>query len=353
MKNSNTTVSWFEDIRTEVNEVNSDIEAFAQCISQSKVDNNIKIINLLKSIDFMNSGLSQEVLNKRQDPNQWCGDLQFSTEFLIHYLENDTGHDDIDMSDIDRSLYLIAKMFEGAVIHGETETAFAAQAGLMNGVLNIRNKFFSLDDKVRESYMQTCKKYLESCYLCVSVKNIIDKSNKNLRLKQKNLAAEFARLEESKHKMALMIKQSPQLAEQINEVWSQTYIQSHFMWRPEMIELYKMLVELRIARSGLIFKGYMLETEEKRIFFYREIADRLEDIVRTIPVPEDPEILSKLQEMMEGSLSKAEKIDSDFDTLGNMMEDFDKRLQNIGKTKQQSKMLESTLSDIEKNKAEK
>ena len=39
-----------------------------------------------------------------------------------------------------------------------------------------------------------------------------------------------------------------------------------------------------------------------------------------------------------------------FDTLGNMMDNFDKRLQNIGKTKQQSKMLENTLSDIEKNK---
>ena len=353
MKSSNTTVSWFDNIRKEITETNSDIEISAQEIGKSKADNNIKIINLLKSINFADSGLSQEVLNKRSNPNQWCGDLQYSAEFLIHYLENDTFRDDIDMSDIDRSLYLIAKMFEGAVIHGETETAFAAQAGLMNGFLNIRNKFFSVDDNVRENYMQACKKYLESYYLYIAVKNMIDKSNKNLHLKQKNLSAEFEKLEENKHKMALMIMQSPQLAEQLNEVWSQNYMQSHFMWKPEINDLYKMLVELRIARSGLIFKGYMLETEEKQIFFYREIADRLEDIVRTIPVPEDPERLSKLQEMMEGSLSKAEKIDSDFDTLGNMMEDFDKRLQNIGKTKQQSKMLESTLSDIEKNKAEK
>ncbi len=346
-------VSWFDKIKKEINETNSDIETLAQNITTRKTENDRKIIQLLKGIDFVSSGLSAEILDKKTNPNQWCGDLQYAVEILINHLTHDTPRgDNIDMSEIDRSLYLIARMFEGAVIHGEVETAFAAKAGLMNGFFNIRNKIFSLDDNVRDNYMQACKKYLDSYYLYIAVKNIIDKSNENLRRKQDNLAGEFRKLEKNKDKMAYMITVSPELVDQLSVIQQQTYLQSHFMWSPEIVDLYRMLVEFRITQSGLLFKGYLLEAEEKRIYFYKEIATKLEDIVRTVPVPEDPDILLKLQKMMEGTISKAEKIDSDFDVLGNMMNEFDKKLQSVGRSKQQSKMFAGTWSDIEKKTGE-
>ncbi len=349
MESVSTSGSWFDKIKKEISQTNGDIEMLAQDITARKTENNRQLIQLLKGIDFVSSGLSSEILNKKTNPNQWCGDLQYAVEILISHLEHDTPRgDDIDISEIDRSLYLIARMFEGAVIHGEVETAFAAKAGLMNGFFNIRNNVFSLDDNVRDNYMQACKKYLDSYYLYIAVKNIIDKSNENLHRKQANLSKEFRKLEENKDKMAYMITVSPELVDQLSVIQRQSYLQSHFMWTSEMVDLYRMLVEFRITQSGLLFKGYLLEAEEKRIYFYQEIAAKLEDIVRTVPVAEDPDILLKLQKMMEGTISKAEKIDNDFDVLGNMMSEFDKKLQSIGRSRQQSKMVASTWSDIEK-----
>lgn len=342
-------ISWFDKIKKEIHDINSDIEVCAEEITDNKSENDSKIINLLKSIDFSSSNLSQEVLNKKTKPDQWCGDLEYAVMILVSHLESNAQYNnEMDMSEIDKSLYLIAKMFQGAIINGEMETAFAAKAGLLTGFFRIRDKAFSLDDEVRDNYIKDCKKYLDNYYLYVSVKNIIDKSIVNLNQRQQSLLNESKKFESAKQKMAHMIIKSPKLFEQIKRSLFQTYMQSHLLWTSEIIELYQMLVELRIVQSELTFKGYMLETEEKHIYFYREIATKLEDMIRNIPVPEDKNILSKMESMMEDTLEEAEKIDNDFDKLEQLMNDFDERFKDIGKNRRQLKTVTTTINDINK-----
>lgn len=348
MTASGSSGSWLAQISREVEDKNSEIVMMSQQITPDKLTNNRLIADVLRSINFTDSRIPSDKLNHKSNPKQPYGDLEYAVLMLISELDNDTEQYDFDMTDIDHYLFLMAKILDAAVRHGETETAYAARAGLMNGCFKIRKQLNITDTAIRNNYYQACRKYLDACYLYISVKSIIDISNDNLRIKRNDLGNEMKKLDGAKDSMTLMLKDSPELLAQIREIWTQTYMKNHLMWSKEMLELYEMMVEMRITESGLLFKGYMLESEEKHMFFYREIASKLGDIIKTIPAPEDPNMLAKMEAMMNDALQQAERIDSDFYALGQMMTSFESRLKSMGKSAQQKKMAASTMSDLER-----
>ena len=323
------------ELSREIESNNSSIVTDAGCITPDKTVNNQLMIRELLAVDFRSSRIPREILDRKRDRRQPCGDLEYSVRTMIRELQLDTKPSEIDMTETDRYLYLIIRILQNAVAQGNVETAFAARAGLMNGLLRVRNQLDTPDRSIRDNYLRASVKYLETCYLYISVKNMIDISNGNMSIKRRQLSNEYNKLEDSKDSMVMIIKESPGLVEQLRDILGQTYLGSHYMWDERTLELYEMMVRMRIAESGLRFKGFQIETEEKRLAFLTETASKLEDIVSMIPVPEDPDILEKITGLIDDVINRAEQIDKDYDDMGRLMDSFKQRMNAIGERSRQ------------------
>lgn len=322
--------TWMEDIGAEIQRNNQSIETQTAQITSDTEANKRLLLKILRGIDFFHSRLPQEFLNKKTNPRQPYGDFQVKIETLIQRIENDTSVFEMDITAIDRYLFLMAKILAGAIASGCQGTAAAARKSLTTGFLKVRSNCMVLqNDASRQQYLQKATAYLNDCYLYISVKNMIDITDPNLEQRKKSMQTEYQRLEESKDHVIDMIMANPVLLEQMQHSLRTTFLQSGKTWSPMILQLYEMLVQFRISESRLNYESLLLDTEMKKRLFYQDVAGKLGARIVTIPAPEDVTLMEKFGSMINSSFEEAERADQDAARLDEMMSAFEMGLQSI------------------------
>ncbi len=319
-------VSWLQNISNTVNQNNRELEEKAVKITEENKMDGSQIISVLESINFKDSLLPEDVLELKGESSHETGDLEYARDLCVETLKDDKEPFNADITNIDKSLYMISVMFESAVRHGESEAAFAAKAGLINGIFNIRKRFHGIDERIRDSFLAECESYLEKYYLLISVKSAADVTRRNLEQNKRKYGEEYEKLEITKDQIAEVFLENPLLQEQIREIQDQTFSSSGTYWAPELRQFYEILVQIRISESGLYFKDFMIKTMEKQLFYYQEVSGKLEDILRVIPVPEDPDMVNKVIDLVDDLFGHGKEVDDNFAKLSSMMDQLDKRI---------------------------
>ena len=344
-----TTTPLVDNMGGRIESFNSGIISQADVITADYKKNKKAILDILCGIDLSRSKLPADFLDhkeKEADRNNPFrpGDFQVKITGMINRLKNDNSEYDFDISSVDRYLFLIAKILAGAVASGCKETAIAARQNLATGLLRVRTNLLipqDMDSRVR--YAEKCTEYLSICYTYVSVMNMIDVTNSNIEQQKKFIEAETKKIENSKEMLADLILTSPPLAEGLREANRTTFIEAGSTWKREIVDLYEMIVQMRIAESNLKFKGLHLEIQEKRLFFYREASEKLKAYVASVPVPEDAGLMDKMQDLVSSTISEADKVQSDFLRLNDMMEKFSESVRSLSDNSKKSEFIGGDL----------
>lgn len=338
-----------ESISGEVEKVNSSIMHQADAITSDYSDNKMIILNVLRSIDLSKSKLPAEFLQykaKEEDKNNPFrpGDFEVKLSQIISRIENDNSTYDFDISSVDKYLFLIAKILSSAVASGCTETAKAARTCFATGFLRVRkNLLIPQDEELKIQFTEKCTEYMSVCYTYVSVMNMIDITNINLIRNKSSIETEVNKIEKSKDMLADLIKSSPALIKDIREASKTTFLSAGSTWKREIVDLYETIVQMRIAESNLKFKGLRLDIEEKRLYFYREVAEKLKAYVTSVPVPEDAGLIDKVKDLFSGTLQEADRVQTDFMKLNEMMDKFTESVRDISSSSKKSEFISGSF----------
>ena len=334
-----------DEISGRIQKLNSEIIGQSEVITADYRKNKASILDILRGIDLSKSKLPAEFLNHkekeadRKNPYR-PGDFQVKLNGMISRLEKDNLEYDFDISSVDRYLFLIAKILAGAVASGCRETAIAARQSLATGLLRVRtNLLIPQDEASKLRYTERCTEYLSVCYTYVSVMNMIDVTNTNIEQNKKLIETETKKIEDSKDMLAELILTSPAIASELGRIKHTTFIESGSGWKREIADLYEMIVQMRIAESNLRFKGLHLDIQQKRMFFYREAAEKLKAYVASVPVPDDEGLLDKMKDMVSSTLSEADKVQSDYMRLNDMMEKFSESIRSLSDNTKKSEFI--------------
>ena len=249
-----------KQVQADIEKRNSSLEEQSKVITSDSRRNIRVILGLLRTIDFSASRLPPEFLEKRENIFQQYGDFETNIRKMITRMENDDYSFDIDISEIDRYLFLIAKMLAGSIASGLKETAVSARISLANGLFRIReNLKITTEPSRRDAYLEKSVMYMSNCYTYVSVKNMIDITKINLEQTKKAVVKESDALEETKNRITDVIIQTPTLMSSVIDNYSMTFAQSGRTWSRELIELFEMIIQTRIAESNVQFKAHRLE----------------------------------------------------------------------------------------------
>jgi len=343
------TEAWMEDIGTEVKNKNKSIETQTALITSDTEANRNLILNILKGIDFSESRLPEEFLNKKKDPRQSYGNFQMKVMQLIRLMENDTSVFEMDITDIDRYLFLMAKILSAAVKSGFQGTAAAARKCLTDGFIKVRSNCTVLQDEAsRRQYLEKAVEYLNNCYLYISVRNMMDITNHNLQKRKKSMDEEVRHLEDAKDHVIDMMLANPELVGQLQNAFRTTYIMGGQLWSPYIRNLYEMLVQFRISESKLQYEGMLLNTETEKMFFYRNVSEKLNSLITNIPAPEDVNLMEKFGNIINSSMDEAERVDRESVRLDEMMASFENGLQAmVGDPDRQAAFAAKTYQSLE------
>ena len=322
--------TWMDDIGTEVQRNNQSIESQTTQITSDTENNKRLLLDILKGIDFFKSRLPQEFLSKKTDSRQLYGDFQLKIHTLIQYIEMDDSQFEMDITEIDRYLFLMAKILAGAIDSGCQGTAAAARKCLTTGFMKVRANCLVLQNEAsRRQYLENAVQYLNNCYLYISVKNMMDITGQNLQRRKKSMQEEVHRLEEAKDDLTDMVLSSPELFGQMQMALHTTFRQAGHTWSAQMHQLYEMLVQFRISGSNLQYEGLLLDVETKKMFFYQDVANKLNSLITTIPAPVDVNLMNKFNNIISSSVEESERVDQDAVRLDDMMMSFESSLHSL------------------------
>lgn len=342
--------TWKEDIGTEVQKNNQSIESQTAQITWDTETNKRLILDILRGIDFFKSRLPQEFLSKKTDPQQLYGDFQLKIYTLIQHMEMDTSQFEMDITEIDRYLFLMAKILAGAVESGCQGTAAASRKCLTTGFMKVRANCLVLQNEAsRRQYLENAVQYLNHCYLYISVKNMMDITQQNLQRRKKSMLEETQHLEDAKDDLTNMVLANPELFGQMQMALHTTFRQAGHTWSAQLQQLYEMLVQLRISGSKLQYEGLLLDVETKKMFFYQDVANKLNSMITTIPAPVDVNLMKKFDHIISSSVEESERVDQDIVRLDNMMLSFENSLQALPfDSSRQASFMAKTYQRLEK-----
>ena len=338
-----------KQVQADIEKRNSSLEEQSKVITSDSRRNIRVILGLLRTIDFSASRLPPDFLEKRENIFQQYGDFETNIRKMITRMENDDYSFDIDISEIDRYLFLIAKMLAGSIASGLKETAVSARISLANGLFRIReNLKITTEPSRRDAYLEKSVMYMSNCYTYVSVKNMIDITKINLEQTKKAVVKESDALEETKNRITDVIIQTPTLMSSVIDNYSMTFAQSGRTWSRELIELFEMIIQTRIAESNVQFKAHRLELEEKRMLMLKGLASKLNGFVTSVPVPDDPNLLDKMNDIMQATLNEANEVQNDFDKLSDMVDAFTQKMNALSERSRQDSLAADAYRGVEK-----
>ncbi len=342
---SNPLTAWFRDKK---NKKAQKLEAKAKMMSNSRAENELAIVNVLRGIDFTDSTLPAEKLDYKSNEAQPYGDLEFAVLDAIDLMENNTqDYSGLDISAIDSKILEIAQHLSDAVRAGNVNRAFAAKSALIVAIDRIRNSIPTVPEMMRQDYIKTSADYLEIWTTLITSCTSLDVIEENLSTRKQSIETKQKNSEEENRKMAEKLAKDPEFNQKVSSVMDQTFIGNSTEWDTETMNIYNWLVKQRIEKSSLNFELLQYDMLIKQSGFQSKIVSDFQTKVIEVPVPTDPNLMNKYKEMVENEFKAAAEIDAQFDELGEFMDNIDQRIEMMANAKGSIRMKHMAMESVE------
>lgn len=327
-KSSNIFSRWME--RRKERRMEAEEEA-AKLITNAIVKNQNTIIDKLSSIDFLHSRLPKSVLEAKSSENQRCCDLELATKVIIQTLVKDPQIIKMDIRQFDQKLLTLVLLFKQAVEQGDVRAAYAAKAGLIRAVKDIRSRIPQNQPELARQFVEVNTNYLDQWITLVSLAQVTDRTKQNVDDQRKRHILSEEKDNESTEKLRKQIMEDPAFAVAFNELRNREGDEDRSKWNSDQKEVHRLMVERRMDKVNLDLNSLLLQQQEMALTTKIGQLDVLHAQVASLPIVADPNLLTKFQDSVNDLIKKLAEIDNEIDETLKTMDDIEGRIQQLSR----------------------
>ena len=276
-------------------------------INSKRADNEKKICTVLDAINFGSSPLPVEVLDKKTDPNQPYGDIEYDIFVASQMIRNNTqDYSGLDISAIDSGIYQIANFANHAVVEGNVHTVKAACRGLLVMIGHVRDMIPTIPVDLQKGFLKSAEEYVNLWILYITNNTALDRLERNAQARKAFIASRSADLEATADKLADRLINDEEFGKQYVMIKNQSYLKDGENWTPDMLEMFKQLVDRRIEESSLRFEMLHYNIDVMKIEAEKSILEHIRTVLSSVPAPNAPNLINKYKEIINKSSEEAE-----------------------------------------------
>jgi len=324
-KTSNPFKLWKEKREAKKKEI---AEQAAMEITNDIAENENKIISVLESVDFLHSKLPEYELNQSSNPEHSCGDIEYATKAIVHYLKKNPQGVLIDIRELDTRLLELAYIFKDAVKTGKISTARGALKAIHTGVKDIRSNV-PIDLKENaQLYVKTYAKYLDTCInYCGTARETDELRDQCLRNKEA--------LENDEKSYSEFIEDFKQDLDN-NAAYAEAFYKltendntDRASWTEVERTVHRRMVDSRVEGLILEFRKVTLTQGETRLALANARLETLSVKVLNIPIVVDPNQMNKYQEEIDDLFTEFARVDVEIDESLRAVDDIEGRIHQL------------------------
>ena len=317
----NPLIAWFQKRRDAREEAKAEAD---RNITEKKAKNEERISHKLKSINFGASPLPPEVLEERQYPEQTYGDIEFQILGAINRIENNTqDYTGLDLRTIDKGIYQISFLAKQAIDGGNGYAARAACHALSVTIGEIRDKIPSVPAVLQKDFIDSAEKYIDVWVDYIANCTVLDGLQNNARTREDAINSTQQEIENEKDTMAERLQNEPEYRKKYERIQHEKYAINGSTWDQEMKAMYQQLLALRIRESSLAFETLCHNDDLQKVIVHKRVLDGFLTKLRTVPQPQDKNLMNKFQTLINETRQKAAEQDQQFDEFFQEMDRID------------------------------
>lgn len=276
-------------------------EQAARLISEKNQENERRLINELSSVDFIHSGLSEDVLNDRRNEAVCPGicSLEWDTRALIQLLRQNSRSISIDIRSIDEKLLTLAQMLKASIAHGDITAATTAQRALYHGIRNIRCNLPTQLPELADAFIKNNTKYLEDWITLVKFALRYDNIQNNLTYMKKAVRDGLDKRTAQLNAVIKFTENTPGLADAYQAYLNAPPPAQPADWPQVPRELHSLLVNAKLEDFGYQLRVKQYDTLENDLTACKQHMDALFTHLISLPNSHESELMDKYWEAME------------------------------------------------------
>lgn len=295
--NSGGIFGWWKQSREEKKQ--DALERYARGISQETAKNEANMIEALGSIDFLHSNLPEEALEQRAKPEQPYGDLEYTVLSIMKILKMNPLDVTINVVELDKRLMILINMLKEAVEQGDREAAFAAKAGLVRGVNDIRRRLPQQKTDLAELFVKQHAQYLDGWITLISSAKVVDGTKRNLLDKQAKYEVSKGENKARQDEMTQLFNENSPMGKAYVDILSNDLPEQRMKWTPEQRQVHRMLIEQAMQTVTLNLRSFELDQSQLELSSMENNLNVLFTALSDVPVVEDPNLLNQQKDVIE------------------------------------------------------
>lgn len=304
-------------------------EEASRLITNKLAENELQFIRKLESINFRNSRLPAEVLQKKSDPNQPYGDLEYAARAIVSTLRKNPQVIKMDIRKLDEKLMTLILLFKQAVEQGDERAAYAAKGGIVRGVAEIRTRIPQNQPELANQFVEANAKYLEQWVNLVGMAQAADRMKENVN-NQKEICEDDVRREEAEtEKLRKELLDDDDKMVAFKKLLDYTASTDRSNWTPLEREVHTKMLEQRLARVHTQLSNALLLQSQQDLAMTVGNLEILYAKVASLEIVTDPNMMEKFKESVNQLFEKLAESDARMDETLKFMDEIEGRLQQL------------------------
>lgn len=304
-------------------------EAAAREITEATAANERAMIKKLESIRFRDSRLPKEVLERRTQPDQPYGDLEYAAKGVINYLRKNPKNFPVDIRPFDEKLMTLLMLFKQSVEQGDQRAAYAARSGVVRGVTETRSRIAFVQPELAEQYVEINAEYLDQWIQLIHMAQLADQLEKNVQQMRKQLAAVREQTEKERAAFDRALRTDAGRLLAFQKLMRVQPGDDRTGWSPQERKLYRELLDRRLGRIRDDFRSLMLQQQEQDLMVTCNNVDILYAKVISLQPVSDPNMMSQFRDSVKQIVRKLAESDQRLDEAVTFMEEVHGQLQQL------------------------
>ncbi len=304
-------------------------EEASRLITNRAAENEQKIIDQLKAVDFPKSRLPKAVLEQKSIPTRRYGDLEYTQQAIIHKLQTDPQTIKVNVQEIDTRLMTLVLLFKDAIEKGDAQAAMAAKSGLARGFEEIRSRVPQDQSKLARRFVEVGAHHLDQWILLVQVAQEADQIKRKIDDLQKKMDNHIASMEQEAEKARKRISTDDDYAQAYDHICKNNAPEARSKWTALQREVHKNLIDIQFQGVLSELDGLMLQQNETMLVTKSTQVETLYSGVMNMEVVSDPDLMSKFNESVDEMFKQIARTDAEIDETMKIMTDIQGRVDEM------------------------
>lgn len=321
-------------------------EEAARIINEAAAGAESDIVRILTVIDFENSRLPKEVLEKKTDPNQPFCNLERNIRALAKDLTDSTQILEVDIKPIDEQLLKLARQLQESVEYGYASAAEAAKAGLARGIREIRMKLPKNPEIDLKEFVEVNAKYLSEFVVLVGMAQDIDQEEKNRAIQKAGVDKAMEAAKKERDELRNKLLHDEEYKEALGAILDNDG--NREFWTPFQWGVHASMVESSMKRTVNALSVRQLSDTENQLSVLKGKKEMIATDLKKIPVVADPNQMNKVKEAVEAMFDRMAKADVELEENIKFFDEIDGRIKQFEHLPGSIKAKEKALEEAQK-----